>query len=129
MNMIFMDTETTSLLAVEAVDLQHQPYIVEIFAIKTDEFFDQIATYHALVKPPIKIPDDVIKIHGIDNEMVKNEKPFAAHYKTLANFFLGVTYLIGHNLQYDKRMFINELQRINKQYNFPWPPKDICTVE
>ena len=37
--------------------------------------------------------------------------------------------MIGHNLMFDKGMMINELRRINKQYNFPWPINNTCTVE
>jgi len=129
MSLIFLDTETTALLAVEAADLQHQPHIVEIYAIKTDDFLRKVSIFHKLIKPPIKIPPEVIKIHGIDDDAVKNEKPFAGYYRMLADYFIGVTHMIGHNLQYDKRMLLYELQRINKQHNFPWPPRDICTVE
>jgi DNA polymerase III subunit epsilon len=129
MSFILMDTETTNLLAVEAADLANQPYIVEIYCIKTNAYLEPISVFHTLIKPPISIPFEVIKIHGIDNERVAGQKPFAGHYRQLANYFLDVTHMIGHNVQYDKRMLIYELQRINKQYNFPWPIRDICTVE
>jgi len=129
MSYIFLDTETTNLLAVEAAELQHQPYIVELFCIKTGNFLEEIDVFHKVIKPPITIPDNVIKIHGITNETVAKERPFAAYYQQLAAFFIGCTHMIGHNLQYDKRMMMYELQRINKQYNFPWPIYNICTVE
>jgi len=124
-----MDTETTALLAVEAAEIQHQPHIVEIYCLKTNDKFEQISQFHTLMKVPIIIPEEVVKIHGIDNQAVEGYRPFAGYYRQLANYFVGVTHLIGHNLQYDKRMLIYELTRINKQYSFPWPPRDICTVE
>ena len=34
-----------------------------------------------------------------------------------------------HNLSFDKNMLGNELMRIDKVLNFPWPKKDICTVK
>jgi DNA polymerase III epsilon subunit-like protein len=129
MSFIFLDTETTNLLAVEAADLENQPYIVEIFCLKTDEFLEPVSQFHTLIRPPIGIPQEVTKIHGITNERVASEKPFAAHWRQLSQFFLGCTHMIGHNLQYDKRMILYELQRANKQYNFPWPIYNICTVE
>lgn len=129
MNFIFLDTETTALLAVEAAELQHQPHIVELFCLKTNEHLEPFSMFHTLIKPPIKIPNEVTKIHGIDDDKVADHKPFAGHYRQLANYFVGVTHLVGHNLQYDKRMLIYELSRINKQHSFPWPPRDICTVE
>jgi len=129
MTIIFLDTETTSLLAPEAAELQHQPYIVEIYCIKTNKDLETISIFHTLIKPPIKIPDEVIKIHGINDDKVSAEKPFAGQYRQLARFFTGSVYMIGHNLQFDKRLMIYELQRINKQFHFPWPINNVCTVE
>jgi DNA polymerase III epsilon subunit-like protein len=126
---IFMDTETTSLLAIEAADLAHQPHIIEIACVKTDYDFNITDIYTTLIKPPIRIPLEVINIHGITDEEVSGQKPFAGYYRQLSSFFIGVTHLIGHNLQFDKRMLENELKRINRVTNFPWPPKNICTVE
>ena len=129
MNIIFMDTETTSLLAVEAADLYQQPYIVEITCIKTNYELAILDVFTTLMLPAIQIPEEVTKIHGISNAEVVGQKPFAGHYRQLANFFVGVTHLVGHNLQFDKRMLEYELRRINKVTSFPWPPNNICTVE
>lgn len=129
MSIVFLDTETTSLLAVEAADLVNQPYIVEISCIKCNLENEDQDILSLLIKPPITIPDEVIKIHGITNEQVARQKPFAGHYRDLAKFFVGVSHMIGHNLQFDKRMLENELRRIHKVTNFPWPPYNICTVE
>jgi len=127
---VFMDTETTSLLAIEAADISNQPYMVEIACVKINKLFEGLPeVYTALIKPPIRIPDDVIRIHGITNEDVADKKPFAGYYRPLAQFFVGVEYLVGHNLQFDKRVLENELKRINKVTQFPWPPFNICTVE
>jgi DNA polymerase III epsilon subunit-like protein len=129
MSIIFLDTETTALLAVEAADIQHQPYIVEIYLTKTTIDLEKISELHLVIKPPISIPKEVTKIHGIDDELVKDKNPFSAHYRQLASYFLDVTHMVGHNVQYDKRMLMYELRRINKQFNFPWPIRDVCTVE
>jgi DNA polymerase III epsilon subunit-like protein len=129
MSVIFIDTETTNLLAVEAADLVNQPHVVEICCIKTNIWLEKPTVLSVLVKPPIRIPDEVIKIHHITNEDVQNKKPFAGHYHELAAFFLGATHLVGHNLQFDKRILENELKRINKLTQFPWPVNNICTVE
>ena len=126
---MFMDTETTNLLAVEAADIENQPYIVEVACVKTTMAFDPPEVYTSLIKPPRAIPENVIRIHHITNEAVADKKPFAGYYRNLASFFVGVTHLIGHNLQFDKRVLENELKRINKLTNFPWPPFNICTVE
>ena len=41
MSMIFFDTETTGLLVPEINDISAQPYIVEMYAVKTDDDFDR----------------------------------------------------------------------------------------
>jgi DNA polymerase-3 subunit epsilon len=128
-NIIFLDTETTALLEVEAADLQHQPHIVELFCLKTDTSFQSITSLHLRMKPPIPIPKQSSDIHGISDAHIADKLPFAGYYRQIAHYFVGVTYMIGHNLQYDKRMLHYELQRINKVTNFPWPPINVCTVE
>jgi DNA polymerase III epsilon subunit-like protein len=129
MTIIFLDTETTNLLAVEAADLKNQPYIVEIYLLITDMNLEPLDEYHTLVKPPISIPQNVIDIHGITDERVAGQKPFAGIFRQLATMFRDSLYMIGHNLQFDKRMLEYELQRINKVTNFPWPIYNVCTVE
>lgn len=129
MMIVFLDTETTALLAVEAAGVEHQPHIVEIYLLKTNYDFTGEQVYHQIIKPPVSIPEVVSKVHGITDEQVKNEKPFAAYYRSIAQFFTGVTHMVGHNLQYDKRVILYELERINKVTNFPWPIYNICTVE
>ena len=126
---IFLDTETTALLAVEAAGVEHQPHIVELYLLKTDDQLRELDELHLLIKPPIKIPDETIKIHGITNEKVKDKKPFAGYYRTISNFVIGTRCMVGHNLQYDKRVLQYELERINKVTSFPWPPTQVCTVE
>lgn len=127
---IVFDTETTNLTSVEGNDLKNQPYIVELFAQKCDPVsIDVISTYHMIIKPPIPIPQEAINIHHIDNEMVKDKPKFAAYFKTLSQFFLGATHVVGHNVMFDKMVLYYELLRINKHLNFPWPPGAVCTVE
>lgn len=129
MSFIFIDTETTSLLAVEAADMADQPQILEIYCMKTDEYLMPINEFHAYCRPTIPIPEQSSKIHGITDDKVADALPFALHYKSLAKFFLGAERLIGHNLQFDKNVLSWSLRRINKQFNFPWPIQDICTIE
>jgi len=37
--------------------------------------------------------------------------------------------MIAHNLSFDRSMIANELLRIDKLLQFPWPIKHTCTVE
>ncbi len=129
MSIIVFDTETTSLLAPEIAGQAAQPHLVEFAGIKLEEQLAVVDKLTFIVKPPVDIPEDATKVHGYTNDTVANEKPFAAYWKRLANWFVGATHCVGHNLLYDKNVIQWELTRIGKQMNFPWPPGAICTVE
>jgi DNA polymerase III epsilon subunit-like protein len=129
MSVIFMDTETTSLLGIEAASLDAQPQIVELYCHKTNYNLETIADYHAYMRPNVAIAPEASKVHGITDDMLRGYNPFALHYKRLAYFFTGATHLIGHNLLFDKNVLKYELARIDKVTNFPWPIHDVCTIE
>lgn len=126
---ILFDTETTGLLVPEINELAAQPYIVDFYAVKIDEDFNILGEIETYVKPPISIPAELTKIHGVSNDTVKDAPTFSELYPKLAEFFLGVDTLVGHNVSYDRSMVANELLRCGKLLNFPWPINHICTVE
>lgn len=129
MTTILFDTETTGLLKPSINRLDAQPYIVQLYAMKIDDEFDIIDEIDLLIKPPIPIPPETTKIHGIDDYAVKNSMTFSELIPRLADFFLGVEKLVAHNLGYDRSMLANELLRQDAVLKFPWPPVHICTVE
>ena len=129
MNIIIFDTETTGLLQPELTTLNKQPYITEIYACKINEEFKMLGEIESYLKPPIPIPQEVIKISGITDEHVEGAPIFPFFYKDLAKFFTGVDVLVAHNLSFDVGILTNELKRIDKVTKFPWPRHQICTVE
>lgn len=127
--MIFIDSETTGLTKPYASELSFQPYMTEIFCCKVDSNFDNATYFDSLIKPPIPIPDDVIEITHITNEMVADAPKFIEIYDDLCNYFLGETIIIGHNLSFDRDILKFELMRYDLEFKFPWPKTHICTVE
>lgn len=127
---IILDTETTGLENANKGDVSKQPYIVEYAGIKVNwETLEEVDRFEFLCKPPIECPADAVAIHGISNEVLADEKPFAAYYEALAEFHLGVTHCVAHNYTYDRNMIFYELKRMKKQMNFPYPIESHCTVE
>lgn len=126
---ILFDTETSGLLKTSANDINEQPYIIEIYCAKIDEEYNLVDEFESFVKPPIQIDKEITKITGITPEMLEDAPNFRAIYKDLALFFEGTHEMIAHNLPFDRSMVANELIRINKLINFPWPIKHTCTVE
>ncbi len=129
MNIVVFDTETTGLLKPESADISKQPYITEFYGVKINEEFQIQEELESFIRPPISIPEEVIKISGITDEMVKEAPIFPMFYAKLAKFFTGVDILVAHNLPFDLGMLTAELRRLNKVNKFPWPRHQICTVE
>jgi len=122
-NVALIDLETTGLLKPEAMDENFQPHIIEICVMRGD------AVFTSFIKPPIPISQEIQTITGITDAMVKDAPSFARLYPSLVQFMLGAETLVAHNLAFDKGVLIAELRRIGKEFNFPWPPIDVCTVE
>lgn len=126
---LLFDSETTGLLKPDAVNVDEQPEIVELYCIKLDEEYQILGEYHSYYRPKTPVTEELTKIHGITNEKLKDAPTFEEQYKTLSAFFTGVDELIAHNLAFDRSMLANELIRIDKLIQFPWPRKHTCTVE
>lgn len=98
---VFLDTETTG--------LSYDSYIVEIGLIKFHGY-RMVDTFNYLIKPPVLIPRNVIRVHGIDDSMVKNAPTFGE----LANLildFLGDSILVIHNASFDVNVLAYNLAR------------------
>lgn len=127
--MIIFDTETTGLIKNESLPLDKQPKIIEFGAIKVDEKFNRVGELSFLINPKEKLEKIITKITGIKDSDLVDAKTFPYYYKTIVDFFLGETTFIAHNLPFDRGLLLFELQRMDKQYSFPWPYNHICTVE
>lgn len=129
--MIILDTETTGLTGVSALDLAQQPFIIEFAALKlNDTSLEEEDSLTFFCKPPLQALDPVItKITGITWDMIKNKEPFVYHVEDVADFFLGEKILVAHNLPFDRALLEYELKRIGREFMFPWPSKHLCTVE
>lgn len=129
METIVFDTETTALLAPSASGQENQPHLIELFAVRLTIDLQPIAELHVLCNPRVPIPEQASKINGFTDEGVAQFKPFAAHWRRIAEFWKGTETCVGHNVLFDKSVLYWELFRLGKSTNFPWCINDICTVE
>jgi DNA polymerase III epsilon subunit family exonuclease len=99
------DVETTSLY-------DFSGRIVEIGAVKFDLPGTVYEEFSSLINPGIPIPEKVIEVHGITDEMVKNER---SAREVLEEFlrFMGDsnTIMIAHNASFDIGFVSNDLAR------------------
>jgi DNA polymerase III epsilon subunit-like protein len=127
--MIFIDTETTGLLKPSACELSFQPFIIELYAVRLTDNYEFVAEVESFVKPPVPIPEQITQITGLTDDHLIEAPPFISIYNELVKLFLGEWEVVGHNISFDMGMLWCELARAELEFNFPWPPKRICTVE
>ena len=130
---LFLDTETTGLpenYNAATTDIQNWPRLVQFSWIVTDNFQNILAKHNHIIKPNnYIIPDDSVAIHGITTEYAKT------HGKDLTEVLFAfiedlkkVKYIIGHNIDFDKKIIQAECFRTNTI--LPWNEKiSICTMK
>ncbi|MBX3016722.1 MAG: 3'-5' exoribonuclease [Bdellovibrionaceae bacterium] len=83
--------------------------IVEMGAVKwkNGQILDR---FQALIKPSVPMGEEVIKIHGITNEMVADAPPLS---EVLPKFmeFLGDAVIIAHHAPFDLGFLVYDLER------------------
>ena len=129
MNTIVLDTETTGLLKPDIADLSEQPKIIELYAVKLDDEFNMLDEFEVLLNPGHPLDPVITKITKITDGDLEGKMTFPDIYDELADFFLGTTRMVAHNMEFDRGMLENELARIECVTKFPWPKEHICTVE
>lgn len=107
---IYFDVETTG-------TFYEKDRIVEIAAYDPE----REVSFQKLVHPGIVIPDDVIRIHGITNEMVREAPSFAVIGKEFIEFCSGEIMLVAHNgEQFDVRFLAAEFKRHKLSFPRGW---------
>ncbi len=132
---IIYDTETVNqkansagVLPASLADLEMQPTVIEIAAIKLNEDLEEVDRFDHLVDPCMTIPEETTKITNITNDMIVGKPTYAALFPQLVDFFLGVKTQVAHNINYDTQVLIRENKRLEKEHHFPYPPVVVDTV-
>ena len=96
---IVLDTETTGF------DPRQGHRMVEIGCIELDGLLPTGRTFHTLINPERHIDDEVIRVHGVTNEKVKDAPCFRDVADQLHDF-IGDAPVVAHNAGFD-RAFVN----------------------
>lgn len=122
MRITIFDTETTG-LPVREGKLEQQPYVTQ-FASQTFDYdpktrrFQEISRFNQLVKPPISIPEDCIRISGITDAMVADKPTFAQISEQVLAIFKNSDLAVAHNLSFDQEILGFEMERLGLSKNF-----------
>ncbi|WP_375703187.1 DNA polymerase III subunit epsilon [Bartonella sp. AD13SXNS] len=107
MREIIFDTETTGLD-------KEKDRIIEIGCVEMVDRYLTGRQFHVYLNPEgVIIPDEVVAIHGLTNERLKNEKSFSDIVDEFLEFINGAT-MIAHNASFDIGFINAELKRVNK---------------
>ncbi|WP_019223058.1 DNA polymerase III subunit epsilon [Bartonella rattaustraliani] len=107
MREIIFDTETTGLD-------KNKDRIIEIGCVEMIDRYLTGRQFHVYLNPQgVIIPDEVVAIHGLTNERLKNEKSFSDIVDEFLEFINGAT-MIAHNASFDIGFINAELGRVNK---------------
>jgi len=101
---VAFDTETTGLWA-------PSNRIVEIGGVKFRLDDDRTESFQSLVNPERPIPEDVIPIHGITDEMVAVAEPIKPVLERFFQFCGSDSVLIAHNAPFDISFIYFEMDR------------------
>ncbi|MGE0741489.1 MAG: DNA polymerase III subunit epsilon [Hyphomonadaceae bacterium] len=111
MREILFDTETTGVFA-EHVDPKMRDRIVEIGCVEVVNLERTGREFHAYINPGRDVPDEVVRVHGLTGEFLKNHPPFS---EIAADFleFVADAPLVAHNAAFDQGFINAELVRCN----------------
>lgn len=138
---ILFDTETTGLQLPSTADLKQQPAIIELALIVLEETTTEAehygvktrwmpSEYSWLINPGPQHPvsAEITRITGLKESDLIGKPSFPEILPEVVSIFIGATGLCAHNLPFDSRMLITELQRCGREHSFPYPPEQLCTV-
>ena len=103
---IVFDTETTGL------DPLTGDKIVEIGAVELINHIPTGKTYHQYINPERDVPEEVVKVHGLTTEYLKDFPIFADIAQEWIDFIGEDGVLVAHNAPFDMKFVNYELQRI-----------------
>ncbi|GHG02107.1 DNA polymerase III subunit epsilon [Thalassotalea marina] len=116
--LVILDTETTGINPREG----HR--IVEVGCVEMINRQLTGRTYHAYINPQFQMEQEVIDVHGLTNEFLRDKPLFADVAQDFIDFIKGAE-LVIHNAKFDVGFMDHEFKMVNR--GLPMT-EDICTI-
>ena len=118
---IFFDTETTGVprdYKAPTTDTNNWPRMVQLGWILMDGEGNKLSQKDYIIRPDgYIIPDDAVRIHGITTQRAMEEgRDLAAVVDEFMTDFDQATFIVGHNIDFDKKILGAELIRLHRPY-------------
>jgi DNA polymerase-3 subunit epsilon len=109
MREIIFDTETTGM------DPHDGHRLVEIGCIELENHIPTGRTYHQYINPERDVPAEVVAVHGLTNERLKDEPTFGEIVGDFMDFIGTDAKMVAHNADFDMKFINAEF----KMFGFP----------
>lgn len=106
---IVFDTETTGL------NPENGDRLVEIGAIELINHIPTGKTYHQYINPQRSVPEEVVKVHGLTEEFLKDFPVFNDIADDFVNFVGDDGILVAHNASFDMKFINYELKKSGRE--------------
>ena len=133
MNAVIFDVETTGLpikRRAALTDYENWPHIVQISWIAFDLISNTIISINDyIIKTPVIIPEEAIKVHGITNEMSQNGVNIMDVLNKFKQDIQDCQIIVAHNLEFDHTIISVESLRNSNMNLFDGKyHKKFCTM-
>ena len=110
---IVFDTETTGLNPEEGDKL------VEIGAVELINHIPTGKTYHQYINPDRDVPEEVVKVHGLTREFLKDYPKMSEVAPSFIDFVGDDSILVAHNASFDMNFINHEFKHLGfKTYSW-----------
>jgi DNA polymerase III epsilon subunit-like protein len=116
---LVFDVETTGLFNQKSSSIKDQPYILQLAFVCYDLNENKIIQkYDSLIDIPneVEISDFITQLTGIDKTTCqKKGKPIFDVLRTFQEAYMWCDSLIGHNIDFDQKLILMEIERNREQ--------------
>lgn len=105
MREICFDTETTGF------DPQTGDRLVEIGAVELINHLPTGKIFHEYINPEREVPEEVVKVHGLTTEFLKDKPKFSEIAQKWVDFIGDDGILVAHNAEFDMKFTNFELKK------------------
>lgn len=125
---LFFDTETTGKTDFNSGPGVHQPHVVQLASLLTDETGKERASLSLIIKPEgWTVPNEAAAIHGITTEIAEQcGVPLLAALSVFSMLCSQANTLVAHNIDFDMLVMLSAYLRADKPHRMDC--RKFCTM-